>query len=57
MAKVRLNLEASERGIDRIVIVHGRDERGQGIELLGRVLPALGDLNRLLRGPTPESAR
>ena len=55
--KVRLNLEGSARGIDRIVIVHGRDEKAQGMELLGRVMPALGDLDRLLRDSGRDAGR
>jgi hypothetical protein len=52
-----LTVEGSARGIDRIIVVSPRGARSEGLELISRVLPALGALDRLLRGAGDERER
>jgi hypothetical protein len=52
-----LRVEGSARGIDRIVIVSPRGARSEGMEMISRVLPALGALDRLLRDAGDERER
>ncbi len=44
-----LTIEASARGVERAIITTEPGRRGEGVALLERVLPALRNLDRLIR--------
>lgn len=44
-----IRIEASARGIERAIISKEPGRRGEGVAMLQRVLPALRQLDRLIR--------